>query len=491
MGLSVPIKLTRENFLLWKTQLFPVLNCNDLAQLLTQDPPTLTATSSADETIINPAYQAWKKQDQQVLSILVSSLSENVLPCVVGKTTSKEAWEALNKHCSSSNPSRIMHLHNKLHNTFKGTHLVAEYVQDIRRTCDELAVVGHPVQEIVSIYALLRGLGSTYSAFNAGITSNLHNLTFEDVIAQINSHDELLNFVNPSKETVVSEFPPAANQTQLSAPDRGRGRNGGRNGRGRGCNGGRYTPRCQICGQFGHRAQECRERFNQNFYGWQNSAPSPQPNPQAYNLSLSPVITPPDNTSWYPDSGATHHVTNNPQALIDPTVYQGTEQLQIRNGSGLYIHSTGSSSILSRSHPLKLQNILHVLDIKKNLLSIYRLTNDNYVYVEFHADHCIIKEEGTRRPLLKGTVRDGLYLLNHSNNTPVALAAEKVDMELWHQRLGHPDLKIVRRIIATHGLPTLNSNRNSFCDACLSSKAHKLPDAGPVYDTVHTPHYEG
>ena len=227
MGLNVPIKLTRENFLLWKTHLFPILNCNDLAQLLTQDSPIPTATNLADEIIINPAYQAWKKQDQQVLSILVSSLSENVLPCVVGKTTSKEVWEALNKHCSSSNPSRIMHLNNKLHNTSKGTHSVAEYVQDIRRTFDELAAVGHPVQESVSIYGLLRGLGSTYSAFNAGITSNLHNLTFEDVIAQINSHDELLNFVNPPKEIVVSEFPPVANQTQLSAPDRGRGRNGG------------------------------------------------------------------------------------------------------------------------------------------------------------------------------------------------------------------------------------------------------------------------
>ena len=100
-------------------------------------------------------------------------------------------------------------------------------------------------------------------------------------------------------------------------------------------------------------------------------------------------------------------------------MYQGTKQLQIGNGSVLFIQSTGSSSIPSRSLSLKLQNILHVPDIKKNLLSIYRLTNDNYVYVEFHADHCIIKEEGTGRPLLKGTVRDGLYLLNHVNNSPV------------------------------------------------------------------------
>ena len=163
------------------------------------------------------------------------------------------------------------------------------------------------------------------------------------------------------------------------------------------------------------------------------------------------MITPLDNTIWYPDSGATHHVTNDSQAMVDPALYQGTEQLQIRNGSGLFIHSTGSSSLPSRSHSLKLQNILHVPDIKKNLLSIYRLTNENYVYVEFHADHCIVKEEGTGRPLLKGTVWNGLYLLNQSNN-PRAFAAEKVAMELWHQRLAHPHFKILRHIIATHGL---------------------------------------
>ena len=136
-----------------------------------------------------------------MLSILVSSLSENILPCVAGKSTSNEDWDALNKHCSSSNLSRIMHLHNRLHNSSKGTRFVSEYVEDIRRTCDELVAVGYPVQESVSIYALLRDLGPIYLAFNAGITSNLHNLTFEDVIAQINSNDELLNFINhPPKE---------------------------------------------------------------------------------------------------------------------------------------------------------------------------------------------------------------------------------------------------------------------------------------------------
>ena len=112
-----------------------------------------------------------------------------------------------------------MHLDNKLHNSSKGTRSVPEYVQDIRRTCDELAAVGYPVQESVSIYALLRGLRPTYSTFNTGIISNLHNLTFEDVVAQINSHDELLSFINPPKENIASEFPPVANQTQVFGSD--------------------------------------------------------------------------------------------------------------------------------------------------------------------------------------------------------------------------------------------------------------------------------
>ena len=209
----------------------------------------------------------------------------------------------------------------------------------------------------------------------------------------------------------------------MTGSDRGRGRNGVRNSRGRGRNGGRYTPRCQICGQFGHRAQECRERFNRNFYGWQNPAINPQPNPQssphAYNLSIPPIVGSSDHTMWYPDSRATHHVTNDHSTLIDPAAYQGTEQLQIGNGTGLYIQSTGSTLIPSRSVPLKLQNIFHVPAIRKNLFSVYRLTNDNYVYVEFHSDYCIIKEEGTGRPLLRGTVKDRLYLLNQENKLPV------------------------------------------------------------------------
>ena len=153
VGLHVPIKLTRDNFLPWKTQLFPLLNYHNLAHILTQDLPISTQHDDQGGIVVNIAHQTWWHQDQHVLSLIITSISESILPCVVGKITTKEAWSALMKHCSYTNPSRIMHLNNHLHNTPKGTRSVAEFVQDIQRTCDELATAGYPVQEIVSIYA--------------------------------------------------------------------------------------------------------------------------------------------------------------------------------------------------------------------------------------------------------------------------------------------------------------------------------------------------
>ena len=440
---------------------------------------------------MNSAYQKWWRQDQQVLSLIVTSLSESVLPYVVGKLTAREAWSALMKHCSSTNPSRIMHLHNRLHNTQKGTR---EFVQDIQQTRDELAAAGYPVQETVSIYALLRGLGPAYSAFSAGILSNLINLGFDDVVAQVNSYEDLLKFTHSTKDTTASEFPPTANQTQTTSSDRGRGRNNGRNNRGRGRNGGRYIPRCQLCGQFGHRVLECRERFNKSFYEQQNTAPNytnqafPQAYttnlqpPQVYTTNLQPIHTPQDNSAWYLDSGATHHVTNNAHNLTDPAIYQGPDQLHVGNGIGLVIHSTGSSSLISQSLPLKLINILHVPDIRKNLLSVFRLTNDNSVFVEFHATYCVVKDEITGRPLLRGTVKDVLYLLAQAH-PPEANIGERIGMDLWHHRLGHPNMRLLQSVISTYGLPTFSINKTPSCDACSKSKSHRLPYAQSIHRT--------
>ena len=79
VGFHIPIKLTRDKFLLWKTQIFPWLNYHNLAHILMQHPPISTQLDDHGGITVNPTYQAWWHQDQHVLSLIVTSLSESML----------------------------------------------------------------------------------------------------------------------------------------------------------------------------------------------------------------------------------------------------------------------------------------------------------------------------------------------------------------------------------------------------------------------------
>ena len=63
---------------------------------------------------------------------------------------------------------------------------------------------------------------------------------------------------------------------------------------------------------------------------------------------------------------------------------------------------------------LLLHDILHVPKITKNLLSISQFTKDNDVIVEFNSEFCMIKDKKTRKVLLQGGLKNGLYQLDLS-----------------------------------------------------------------------------
>ena len=162
VGLTLPLKLMKENFLLWKTQLLPVLAAYDLMDLLDQDTPPLSYTDKDDTVCPNPVYKTWFKNDKIVLSIITSSLSESCLPILVAKSMSKEAWMAINRNFVAKSRSRVMELQTKLHNLIKGSLSIEAYVQAIRTIGDELQTCGNPMTENDPTLSLLRGLGPQY-----------------------------------------------------------------------------------------------------------------------------------------------------------------------------------------------------------------------------------------------------------------------------------------------------------------------------------------
>ena len=90
----ITIRLTRDNFLLWKTQAAPALRAVHLYGYVdgtTAAPPaTLTEGTGADaKEVPNPEYLRWYQQDQLVLIALLGSMSEDLVGQLTRVTTSK------------------------------------------------------------------------------------------------------------------------------------------------------------------------------------------------------------------------------------------------------------------------------------------------------------------------------------------------------------------------------------------------------------------
>lgn len=75
---------------------------------------------------------------------------------------------------------------------------------------------------------------------------------------------------------------------------------------------------------------------------------------------------------WFPNSGATHHLTSDLANLSLQSEYTGPDQVHIGNGSGLRISHLGTSSFVINNSNFHLYSILHVPSIYKNL---YMLPN--------------------------------------------------------------------------------------------------------------------
>jgi hypothetical protein len=91
--------------------------------------------------------------------------------------------------------------------------------------------------------------------------------------------------------------------------------------------------------------------------------------------------------------------------------YNGPDQIFTASGSGMRIKHIGQSIIHTPYHDLQLNHILHVPQSSKNLASVHRLTSDNNVFFELHPDFFLIKDQESRKTLLQGKSRGGLYPL--------------------------------------------------------------------------------
>lgn len=153
------------------------------------------------------------------------------------------------------------------------------------------------------------------------------------------------------------------------------------------------------------------------------------------------------NMVWYPDSGASDHVTtssNNIQVEDKATFGQS---MVIANGKHLAVTNSGRSILNFQSKYILLKEINCILEVEKNL-SIYKVCKDNNVRFIFVKSNVSIKDLETIDKVATGEIKDRLYQINLTNHKFVEINfVKKVSLTLWHRQLGHGNERRIREIL--------------------------------------------
>lgn len=155
---------------------------------------------------------------------------------------------------------------------------------------------------------------------------------------------------------------------------------------------------------------------------------------------------------WLMDSGATHHIISNLNNLAYHQSYNGGTDVMIAGGSTVLIQQTGSSLLSTQPRSLNLHKVLYVLNINKNLISVYQICNSNGVSVKFFLTNFQLKDLRMGVPLICSRTRADLYewphLMPQANATSTSLSS-KATLCSRHSRLGHPSLSILNTVISS------------------------------------------
>lgn len=183
---AIIVRLNKTNYLLWRAQLLPYLRSTKLIGYIDGSitkPSKLVPSSNANgaEQIPNPAYDQWYDQDQQLLSGLLSSMSEDILLVVVAASTAKEAWDTLTTMFSSVVRARSVQVRIDLATAKKRDLSATDYFRKIKGYAYELAAADSPLRADEIIAYILASLSSEYDSFVTSMTTKTEPLSLDDV----------------------------------------------------------------------------------------------------------------------------------------------------------------------------------------------------------------------------------------------------------------------------------------------------------------------
>jgi len=267
-----------------------------------------------------------------------------------------------------------------------------------------------------------------------------------------------------------------------------------------------FPGRCLQCGKIGKFGDDCENPNCQyGTYSVPEVPDSEQPSPEESNTSSqdyshcedSPGDTTSSNESddsdnirdisgkhevnsvgteptrcdeWLIDSGASVHVTNEKDDLLEP---KSTGQaVTIRSGTTMAAKAIGGKPTKlkdDQGNVIELADVLYIPDFKKKIISLSKLLDQGYHVPEWTKEYFWLSKDGKaiQVPRKEGFT---MYYFRAMPQTWEVHATERtMDINEAHDKMAHMGEDIVRKTMARYGIKL--TGKLEPCDACLRAKA--------------------
>lgn len=464
----------------------------------------------------------WKREDVRTMELIASHVADKYLDIITSKNHAKEMWDAIATTFERKTDLRVLDFRNELFAMrYKiGTESLADYVMRFRKIVNHLRDHNDQTSSKQYILQLVRSLPSEFMQIRLA-------LEMKDELSWDEATSSILDFgpsvVDKSSDNVDNKLDSKPNTNNMSAPASTSGEiqkafiadanvNKHRDkqsysGAYRSNRQGAKKVQCYHCRRFGHLRKNC----------WKLSNNSNRSRPKQFNQSkqesnqghLSEIanhdqrfsflselqhnivanVVEMDVISGPIDSGATAHMVNEADSLINVSEVNGVSIGIAKSGERMNAVKVGSLNVTTdQNHDGILNDVYYIPELRRNLFSVRQMDKAGYE-VLFGNDEVKIMKDGTI--IATGEVKNDLYYIQFRVSKESGCAnysfgsVSDDNYALWHRRLCHLGNTGMKYLINAGLLGEgITRDKSKFCDTCALSKQTKLPHFSNRYGPI-------
>ena len=467
-----PEKFGGANFKQWQSKMLFYLTTLQLAKFL-KDPPGPVEGES--EMAKEEREQTWLSGDFLCKNYLLGGLDNTLYNVYQGMTSAKILWESLEKKYKTEDAGQKKFVVGRfLDYKMVDSRTVMSQLGELQLIIHEILDEGMKVCETFQVASIIEKLPPSWKEFRSYLKHKKKQMSLEDLsvrlrIEEDNKMSEKASYKTMESKANIIEGVKGSKKRKNSAADSGNKK---------------FKGKCYNCGKSGHMSKDCRSKKSQDKGKKKKNeahvTEGEQLTDDISEMELSAVVTEANIVGnpreWWVDTGATRHICADSKMFSMYQKVDGGDHLTMGNSSTSQVVGQGTVVLkMTSGKELTLKNVLHVPDIRKNLVSGSLLSKAGFKLV-FVSDKFVLTKNDMY--VGKGYLTEGLFKLNvmtvnRANNKASSSAYIIVSQNVWHGRLGHVNYDTMRKLINMDLIPKFAIDSQHKCEACVEAKMHR------------------